>query len=84
MDEINKKVKHMKRYRMGRRCLLYTSGEDKRRKRGRPPITWIEEIQTILRGREIEEDLWMDKEVENSITCVIFGSGRCLNIVQPE
>ena len=32
-----------------------------RRKRGRPPITWIEEIQTILREREIE-DLWMDKQ----------------------
>ena len=30
-----------------------------RRKRGRPPITWIE-IQTILKEREIEEDLWID------------------------
>ena len=33
-----------------------------RRERGSPPITWIEEIQTILRKREIEEDLWMDKQ----------------------
>ena len=28
----------------------------------RQPITWIEEIQTLLREREIEEDLWMDKQ----------------------
>ena len=32
-----------------------------RRKRGRPPITWIKEIQNILRELETEEDLWMDK-----------------------
>ena len=33
-----------------------------RRKRGRPPITWIEGIQTILRERETEENLWTDKQ----------------------
>ena len=27
----------------------------------RQPITWIEEIQTIFREREIK-DLWMDKQ----------------------
>ena len=32
-----------------------------RRKRGRPPTTWIEEIQSILREREIKEDLWFRK-----------------------
>ena len=33
-----------------------------RRKRGRLSITWIEEIQTKLREREIEEELWMDDQ----------------------
>ena len=33
-----------------------------RRKRGRPPITWIEEIQPILREGEIEEYRWMNKQ----------------------
>ena len=55
-------------------------------KRGKPPITWIKEVQTILSAREIE-DLWLDKQqwkMRIKIITVIFGYGKCVNIIQPE
>ena len=51
-------TKRMAQERLPRRVMEWTPPG--KRKRGRPPITWIEEIQTILRERGIEEALWMD------------------------
>ena len=49
----------MTQERLPRRVMEWTPPG--RRKRGRPPFTWIEELQKILREREIE-DLRMDKQ----------------------
>ena len=45
-------MKRMAQKRLPRRVMDRTPPG--RRKRGKPPITWTEEIQTILREREIE------------------------------
>ena len=53
-------TKRMAQERLPQRVIEWTPPG--RRNRGRPPITWKEEIQTIFRKPEIEVALWIDKQ----------------------
>ena len=55
-----------------------------RRKRGRPKLTWAEEISGLMEEKELMEEDWNDRDNwrKNIYNCEM-GAGRCRNVVQP-
>lgn len=57
-------VRRMEENRWPKKALDYTPPN--KRKRGRPPATWINGVMATMRDRAIDEDAWRDKKIWRS------------------
>ena len=53
-----------------------------RRKRGRPKLTWAEEIRGLMEEKGLMEEDWNDRDNWKKKYNCQMGAGRCGNVVQ--